>query len=106
MSERPWRYLYNTRRWHRLRTAQLRDEPLCRYCKALGKVTPAIIADHIKPHKGDEELFFDSDNLQSLCKLCHDSAKQSQERTGKLPGCGEDGWPLDPNHHWARKGGG
>ncbi|MCK2183518.1 HNH endonuclease [Halomonas getboli] len=100
MDTRPWRHLYNTRRWHRLRAAQLRDEPLCRFCRDLGRVTPAKVADHITPHKGGEALFFDADNLQSLCKTCHDSAKQRQEKTGSLPGCDLDGLPLDPDHPW------
>jgi 5-methylcytosine-specific restriction protein A len=30
------------------------------------------VVDHIKPHKGDEELFYDINNLQPLCKCCHD----------------------------------
>ena len=102
MDKRPWRHLYNMKAWHRLRTAQLRDEPLCRLCSARGDVTAASIADHKIPHKGDEALFFDRENLQSLCKTCHDSAKQKQEKTGALPGCDASGWPLDPAHHWSR----
>lgn len=30
------------------------------------------ICDHIKPHKGDMDLFHDANNLQTLCKRCHD----------------------------------
>ena len=102
MKERPWRRLYNTKAWYRLRAAQLRDEPLCRLCQQMGRVSPATVVDHIIPHKGDESLFFDPGNLQSLDKKCHDSVKQKQERSGHLVGCGEDGWPLDPNSHWNR----
>jgi len=36
------------------------------------RVAPATVVDHIEPHKGDEELFYDINNLQSLCKSCHD----------------------------------
>lgn len=97
---RPWKHLYNTKRWHRLRWYQLQGEPLCRFCAALGHVTEATVVDHKKPHKGDEELFFDPDNLQSLCKTCHDSTKQRQEKSGYLAGCDADGWPLDPASHW------
>ncbi len=99
---RPWRYLYNRKAWHRLRTAQLRDEPTCRLCAEMGRVTAATVVDHVIPHKGDEALFFDPSNLQSLDKHCHDSVKQRQEKTGSLPGCGTDGWPIDPGHHWSR----
>lgn len=97
-----WHHLYNSKRWHRLRWHQLRREPLCKLCQALGKVTAASVVDHRKPHKGDEALFFDESNLDSLCKPCHDSTKQRLERSGVLPGCDLNGSPLDPNSHWNR----
>jgi 5-methylcytosine-specific restriction protein A len=28
--------------------------------------------DHIRPHRGEQSLFFDRANLQGLCKPCHD----------------------------------
>lgn len=97
-----WHHLYKTKRWYRLRWHQLQAEPICRLCHALGAVEAADTVDHIKAHKGDESLFFDGSNLQSLCKHCHDSAKQRQERTGILPGHDVSGMPVDPNHHWNR----
>jgi 5-methylcytosine-specific restriction protein A len=30
------------------------------------------VVDHIIPHKGDKDLFWDSNNWQPLCKTCHD----------------------------------
>lgn len=48
-----------------------------------GKVegdTSLLVADHKIPHRGDPSLFWDENNLQCLCKACHDSAKQTQER--------------------------
>ncbi|MFC3058810.1 HNH endonuclease signature motif containing protein [Paenirhodobacter populi] len=36
--------------------------------------------DHIKPHRGDQALFWDWRNLQALCAHCHNSVKQRQER--------------------------
>ena len=92
--------LYKTKAWYRLRHAQLQREPLCRMCKQLGRVTAANVIDHIEPHRGNLELFHDPANLQSLCKACHDGAKQSQERTGQLRGGDTEGRPIDPNHHW------
>ncbi len=67
---------------------------------ALGQVVPASVVDHIEPHRGDSALFWDSGNWQALCKRCHDAHKQRQEHGGLLPGCGLDGMPLDPAHHW------
>ncbi len=58
---------YGTARWQRLRQQQLQCEPLCAYCLKDGKTTPATIADHIIPHKGNEAAFWDNE-LQSLCK--------------------------------------
>lgn len=100
MASTLYKHLYNTKRWHRLRWYQLKDNPLCAFCKRLGKVTPASIADHIKAHRGDEVLFFDPKNLQSLCKSCHDGAKQQFEKSGVMRGCDLSGIPVDADHHW------
>lgn len=40
--------------------------PVCFVCGAR-----AEIADHIVPHRGSLELFFDEDNLQPMCWRCH-----------------------------------
>ena len=88
--------LYDRRIWDHMRRQQLLREPLCRYCQEVGALTPATIADHVVPHRGDWDLFSDADNLQSLCKWCHDSVKQQEEKTGKRRGCGVDGVP----HGW------
>lgn len=93
-----YHFLYNTSKWKKLRAAQLREEPLCRICKNAKEVKQADTVDHIKPHKGDKELFFDSTNLQSLCKECHDSIKKEIEIKGYYSGCDENGWPLSKNH--------
>lgn len=100
MTQQDHKRLYNTARWKKARKAQLLANPLCKFHFARGLVVAAGVVDHIKPHKGDEQLFFSASNLQSLCKLCHDSAKQAQERGGLLKGNGLDGLPLDPNHLW------
>jgi 5-methylcytosine-specific restriction protein A len=33
---------------------------------------PATVVDHIKPHRGNQESFWDSDNWRAMCKRCHD----------------------------------
>ena len=91
--------LYGMRRWRRKAKAQLRAEPLCQLCDAVGKITAAAVADHVVPHAGDPEKFWFG-KLQSLCKVCHNSIKAVEERTGYLKGAGADGMPLDPNHPW------
>ena len=71
--------LYNSKTWKKLRTNQLMEEPFCQECSTDDKPKLATEVDHIKPHKGDEFSFFDSDNLQSLCKICH-SRKTAKEQ--------------------------
>jgi 5-methylcytosine-specific restriction protein A len=60
-------------------------------CTAAGRVTPATQLDHIVPKaKGGTDSV---DNLQPLCKPCHDN-KTIQDSGGKIrPKIGLDGWP-------------
>jgi len=92
-----YRRLYKTSRWQKLREQQLRHHPLCLMCQARGEVTPATVADHVTPHRGDKRLFFHG-ALQSLCASCHSSAKQAEERRGYSTEIGLDGWPVDGKH--------
>ena len=64
-----------------------------------GRVTPARVADHVVPHKGDAELFWGGE-LQSLCPQCHSSLKQGLEKSGRLKGTNLDGTPKDLAHPW------
>ncbi|WP_449375914.1 HNH endonuclease [Bosea thiooxidans] len=76
-----------------MREAQLTAQPLCEYCLACDEVTEATVADHVKPHRGDEALFWDPDNLQSLCGSCHSRHKQAEEHGRTIVRFGADGWP-------------
>lgn len=38
----------------------------------IGEMVKATVVDHIIPHRGDQKLFWDQRNWQSLCKQCHD----------------------------------
>jgi len=66
----------------------------------VGKTKAAEVTDHIIPHEGDVELFWDQGNWQPLCKVCHDSVKAKEEARGYAVGCGVDGLPVDPKHNW------
>jgi hypothetical protein len=66
----PWRQWYTLQRWRRIAKHQLRIEPLCALCLKRGLVTPATIADHDPPHRGDWNAFR-LGPLQSLCRDCH-----------------------------------
>lgn len=81
----PWRKWYNLARWRRLRHAVLlRDSYTCRMCKRMTGDTSALVADHIRPHRGDEALFWDARNVQCLCAPCHNGRKQAMEKRGEI----------------------
>ncbi len=56
---RKYKKLYNSIRWKRLRKKVLLRQPLCVECQKAGRLTPATVVDHIKPHRGNEDLFWD-----------------------------------------------
>lgn len=105
-----------TSAWQRARDGFLRSHPLCAEHARRGEDVAAELVDHITAPRlkqakdsGDPEriaaaqsLFWDRENWQSLCKLCHDTIKQRFEKSGRIAGCDAEGRPLDPNHHWHR----
>ena len=93
--------IYNLKKWKSLRDAQLAKEPLCRYCISIGRVMAADTVDHIVAHRGNIELAFDPENLQSLCKPCHDVHADAKDREKVMAGCDADGYPIDPDHVWS-----
>jgi len=101
-----YRKLYNGSRWRRLRRLYLDESPLCVWCLRKNQIVAANVVDHILPHRGRSDLFYASDNLQALCADCHNSQKQSMERTGRTydSAVGADGVPVDPAHPWHAKG--
>lgn len=68
------------RRWQQVRRIFLRQHPLCVECGKDGRTTLATEVDHIVPHRGDRDLFWDQNNWQPLCKRCHTkkTAKETQ----------------------------
>lgn len=93
-------------RWRKARETFLRRHPLCAEHGRRGQVVAASVVDHIVPHRGDQELFWDRANWQALCKPCHDGWKQQLEKSGTVRGCDSAGVPIDPRHHWNVKGAG
>jgi len=100
MSRTDYKHLYNSSRWSNLRKRQLARRPYCECVHCAGKFVPGEVVDHIKPHRGDTKIFYDSSNLQTLTKLCHDSMKQSEERGGRgfNRGCDARGNPIGAEH--------
>jgi 5-methylcytosine-specific restriction enzyme A len=56
-----------------LRAIQLRREPLCcdPYQVHGGRPVAGSVADHKIDHHNDPSVFFDANNLQTLCTYCH-----------------------------------
>lgn len=104
-----YRRLYKDKRWRGksgIRARRLALEPNCRMCAKQGHITIATVVDHIREHKGKQELFFSFTNTQSLCVEHHNKDKQQIERRGHSSAIGEDGWPTDPSHPVNMPGGG
>lgn len=66
--------------WRKARNRYLKAHPLCEKCRKQGKLVRAAVVDHIVPHRGDERLFWDERNWQSLCKPCHDKKTMTEDR--------------------------
>lgn len=76
-AERPNAELYNTRKWRKLRQ-EIVDEYKC--CSICGRDSKLEVHHRIQP-KGNDELFYDKDNLLLVCFWCHlrMSAKERKE---------------------------
>lgn len=88
-AEQPWRQWYKTAAWQRLRASVIvRDMSICQQTGVLlvGRhpAPDSPVVDHIVPHRGDPELFWDERNLQTVSKAYHDSEKQSLEARGRV----------------------
>lgn len=82
-----YRQWYKSARWQRLRQEVLhRDIYTCQHTGVIlsGKAPApdSPVVHHKVPHKGDERLFWDINNLQTVSKAWHDSEAQAQERRG------------------------
>jgi len=86
------------RTWRRARAAYLAAHPLCVMCAAQGQVVAANVVDHVQPHKGEHELFWDQNNWQPLCTPHHNQTKQQEERRGYSNSVDKDGWPTHAQH--------
>ena len=70
-----------TYKWHREAKSYLAKHPWCVECGRNGRHSPATEVDHIIPHKGNQQLFWDRGNWQGLCHRCH-SRKTAKEDGG------------------------
>lgn len=71
-------------KWRQIRAYHLKHNPLCVYCLKNGITKQATVVDHIQAHKGNKTLFYDTNNLQSLCSVCHNSTKKKEENKNRV----------------------
>jgi len=84
----PWKAWYKTARWRRLREQVLiRDAYTCqRTGQILAGKHPAPdspVVNHKRPHRGDERLFWDIENLETVSKAVHDTSIQAEEQVSR-----------------------
>lgn len=99
----PWRAWYSMPEWKAARRAQFQRQPLCERHLGRGEKVSANVVNHRRAHRGNWSMFIDSANHESVCKGCHDSAIQREEKRGlTCVGVDVSGRPTDPNHPWNR----
>jgi 5-methylcytosine-specific restriction protein A len=93
-----WRKWYKLKRWCGTKAGGwldglrghvlIRDGFICQYqgCGRLCSGKGDAIAHHIKAHRGDPDLFWDENNLQCVCKDCHDGPIQAEEAKRRASG--------------------
>jgi 5-methylcytosine-specific restriction endonuclease McrA len=63
------------------RAALFAREPLCRECIKYGRISEAVIRDHIVPlAEGGSD---DDDNIQPLCRACSDAKTATESARGR-----------------------
>jgi 5-methylcytosine-specific restriction protein A len=80
-------------RWSQYRLSFLNHYPLCgdrpagapettdSRCRAAGRITPAVLVDHIVPVTGpDDPTFYQPNAHQSPCDHCHQAKRQRESR--------------------------
>lgn len=53
--------------------------PVMSLCFIEGRTTPATLVDHVIPHRGNQALFDDPLNRQSMCDACHSRKTQIED---------------------------
>ena len=67
-------------KWQRERRKYLDSNPFCVKCYEEGHITMATVVDHIKPHRGDQKLFWNRGNWQPLCEHHHNVKTMTEDR--------------------------
>ena len=84
----------HTAHWRKIRDLKLSVHPLCERCERHGRDVIATVVHHIDRDEHNNGF----ENLESLCRDCHEI-----EHRRKAGGCDRDGIPMDEKHHWNRR---
>lgn len=84
----PWRAWYKTKAWRELkRQIHVRDSYTCQrtgvICSGKHPHPDSPVANHKRPHRGDEALFWDPDNIETVTKAIHDGLIQAEEQASR-----------------------
>ena len=72
---------YRTYAWKKKRMQILaRDRHACQECRKHGRYTEAVLVHHIKHLQDEPALALTDDNLESLCKECHEKLHPERNR--------------------------
>lgn len=69
-----------THRWSKAAATFKTRYPLCLGCEAAGLVVASQLVDHVEPHRGDQDKFWDTSMWQACCGWHHDVVKQRLEQ--------------------------
>ena len=73
---------YHSSEWRAVRLQVLeRDGYLCQPCKRAGRITPAKTVDHIEPLRTNWSRRLDLDNLETICRQCHNAKHIERTQT-------------------------
>ena len=93
-----------TWKWQKARKTFLQRNLLCVKCLEAGRTIAATDVDHIVPHKGDQQLFWDSSNWQALCDpdpcVATQASSKEKSEAGSRQSIPMDG--LNPSEDKAR----
>lgn len=71
---------YYSAAWIRLRDMVRAEEPICRECEKRGRTTLTEQIDHIEPRSKRPDLELVRENLQGLCRGCHNAKTRAESR--------------------------
>lgn len=75
---------YHSQEWKAARLQVLeRDAYRCQVCKRAGRLTVADTVHHIIPVKVDSSKRLDLDNLESICRACHNAEHKERSKSAK-----------------------